>query len=140
MSDSPTDNFERDDLHYVAGEGDLLRVGELLERGCPVDGFDDLGKTPLHYAAENEHLDVIRLLLKAGADVNANDTSVVGNTPLGDVAGSCSYEVAKILVEAGADPTIPGWMQLTALHHADRRKKPEGRRVYDLLHKAARRS
>lgn len=70
--------------------------------------------------------EIIQILLDAGADVNAHNESVAGNTPLREVAGSSSLEVAKILIEAGADPTIPGWMQTTALHHAERRKKPEG--------------
>lgn len=56
-------------------------------------------------------------LLAVGADVKPM-MSVIGNTPLREVAANCSYEVAKILIEAGADPTIPGWMQITALHQA----------------------
>jgi hypothetical protein len=47
--------------------------------------------------------------------------------------------MAAILVEAGADPTIPGWMQSTALDRARDRKKEEGRRVYDLLLETAKR-
>ena len=53
--------------------------------------------------------------------------------------GFASDEMAAILVEAGADPTIPGWMQSTALDRARDRKKEEGRRVYDLLLETAKR-
>ena len=132
------DDWDNDDLHFAAMDGDLLQVEELVRAGFPVSSFDSLGKTPLHYAAENEHLEVIRSLLESGADVNAHKVSIVSNTPLGEVSGSCSLEVARLLIEAGADPTIPGWMQLTALHRSERRKKPEGRQVYELLLKAAR--
>ena len=45
--------------------------------------------------------------------------------------------MAELLVNAGANPTIPGWMQLTALDRARDRKKDEGKRVYELLVKAA---
>jgi ankyrin repeat protein len=132
--------FERDQLHFAAQEGNLDDVKRLLAAGYQPNVFDELGKTPLHYAGERGHLDVMRLLLAAGADVNAHDERVIGNTVLGDVAANCSFEVAKILVDAGADPTIPGGMQLTALDKSQRRKKPAGVRVHQLLEQAARRN
>lgn len=114
-----------------AGNEDLVK--QLLQEGCPINAFDELGKTPLHYASRSEHIAVIKLLLEAGADINAHDESTIGDTPLGAIAGNCNFEVAKLLIDADANPTIPGWMQLTALHHAKKRKKPEGQRVYQLL-------
>jgi len=78
------------------------------------------------------------MLLDSGANVNAHDERVIGNTPLGEVAGNCSLSVAKLLIGSGANPTIPGWMQLTALHKAQERKRPEGLRVAQLLEQAAR--
>ncbi len=65
--------------------------------------------------------------------MNAHDERRIGETPLGNVAASCSYEMAKRLVDAGADPTIPGWMMLTALDRASTRKRPDGERVFKLL-------
>ena len=56
------------------------------------------------------------------------------------MAADCSYEVAELLVRAGADPTINGWMQITALYRASQRKTEEGKRVYDLLLKSAKKS
>ena len=126
-----------DRLHNAAEEGNLNEVKQLIQEGYQVNDFDELGMTPLHYAAENGHVEVMKYLLKSGANVNAHDEGRAGNTPLGEVAGNCSYEIAKILIDAGADPTIPGWMQLTALHKAAERKKPEGQRIYKLLKKAA---
>ena len=79
----------------------------------------------------------MRVLVEAGADVNANDEVRIGNTPLRDVADTCSLAVATFLVNCGADPRIPGWMQLTALDKAAGRKDDEGRRVYALLKGAA---
>ena len=139
QSDSFEESFAREKLHLAAQDGDIEEVSRLLNDGWQPNLFDDLGKTPLHYAAEHGHLEIMRLLLTSGADVNAHDERVIGNTPLREVAGSCSFEVAKILVDAGADPTIPGWMQLTALHQARERKRPEGLRVRELLEDAAKR-
>jgi len=138
-SDSFEDVLRREELHFAAQDGDVEMVSQLLQAGHQPNVFDELGKTPLHYAAERAHVEVMRLLLASGADVNAHDERVIGNTVLGDIAANCSFEVAKILIDAGADPTIPGWMQLAALDKAQARKKPEGKRVYQLLDQAAQR-
>lgn len=45
----------------------------------------------------------------------------------------------KTLLAQGADPTIRGWMQLSALDRAGKRQKDEGRRVYELLSRHAQR-
>ena len=138
MDSDPLDEwFERERLHRAAQDGEVAEVQRLLSLGYQPNEFDELGKTPLHYAAERGHLEVIKLLVASGADVNANDERVIGNTPLRQVAANCSFEVAKILIDAGADPNIPGWMQITALHQARERKSAEGLRVRELLEQAA---
>jgi ankyrin repeat protein len=137
MSSSRT--VDPDALHLAAVSGDLPRVRALLAAGWDINEFDEFGKTALHYAADEEHLDVVRHLLESGANVNAADARTIGNTPLANVAGSCSLELAQILIAAGADPTIRGWMGLDALYRAGKRMNDEGRRVYELLEKSARR-
>ena len=135
--DKPADAVDASDLHFAAIDGDEARVRTLIAEGRSPDAFDELAKTPLHYAAGHGRIDIMRLLLEAGADVNAHDASRIGNTPLGEVAATCSLPVAELLIDFGADPRIPGWMQLTALHKAKARKSDEGRRVYALLKAAA---
>jgi len=87
----------------------------------------------LHFAAQDGDLKEARELIEQGFDVNAHLEEKAGDTPLGDVAGNCSYEMAELLIKAGANPTIPGWMGLSALDHASGRKRKEGVRVYELL-------
>ena len=44
--------------------------GWVLTRGCaPQDGF-----TPLHDAVQEGHLEMVKLLLGSGADINAKET------------------------------------------------------------------
>ena len=130
--------FQRERLHQAAQDGDLARVNDLLDRKYPVNRFDDLGMTPLHYAVQAGHLHVVTWLIEAGANVNAHDERAIGNTPLREHARKCSYAMAKRLIEAGADPSIRGWMQMDALDAAAHRKDPDARKVQQLLCRAAR--
>ncbi len=139
MTASDDTGFDQEQLHFAAADGDLDRVTALVAEGQDVNRFDaDTSLTPLHHAVRGEHFAVASFLLQNGADINAHDEANIGETPLGDVAATCSLEMAQLLVDAGADPTIPGWMQLTALDRAQRRKSAEGRAVHDLLLATAR--
>ena len=135
--------LEQDQLHRAAEAGDLPAVRELLDRGCAVNAFDELGKTPLHYAVSGEHFAVVDCLLRRAADINAQDERVIGDTPLGEAAASCSLRMARLLVAAGADPTARGWMQLNAVDRARSRRRSEGiggegQAVFEFLDEAAR--
>ena len=139
MSRKIAAQFQSEQLHRAAQNGDLPQVQKLLAAKYPVNRFDELGKTPLHYAVAGEHMAVVDALLRAGANVNARDERVAGGTPLGEYAGSCSYAMARRLIDAGADPTIPGWMQLTALDRAQGRNGEERRKILALFQTAKRR-
>ena len=58
---------------------------KLLNEGAdPNQLLDESGVTPLHFAAQNNSLNVVPLLVKAGAKVDA-ETTPDGQTPL-DIA------------------------------------------------------
>ena len=133
-----SDWFEKEQLHFAADEGDLDKVKALIKEGYDVNAFDEgMDFTPLHYAVRAENIKVAEYFLSEGANINAHKPEKAGETPLGDVAATCSYEMADFLINSGANPTIPGWMQITALDRAKERKKEEGQRVYNLLLQAA---
>jgi ankyrin repeat protein len=137
MSEMGTHWFEREQLHFAAGDGDLEGVKRLLQQGADPNAFDDLGWTPLIHAAKRGHVDLVACLLAAGAEVDARDEARAGNTALAEVAAECSLAMARTLIDAGADPRIPGWMQLTALDRAKKRQRGDGPAVYRLLLDAA---
>ena len=133
------DPFENELLHFAAQDGDIAEVRRLVAEGRNVNDYDDLGMTPLHYAVKEEHFEVAQFLIEHGADVNAHHEPTISNTPLAEVAETCSLRMAQLLIDAGADPTIRGWMQLTALDRAKGRKRDDGPDVYELLLRASRR-
>jgi ankyrin repeat protein len=91
-------------LHLAAffGKAETARI--LLDAGARVDtyGRNDLANQPLHAAAAGRHVDVCRLLLAAGADVEA--TQHGGFTPLHEAAQNGDVELAELFLSAGADP------------------------------------
>jgi ankyrin repeat protein len=132
------DWYERERLHFAAQDGDFELVETLVKMGYPINAFDEISMTPLHYAVLNEHEDVAAFLMRSGADVNAHEEQKIGNTPLRNAADRISLRMATLLIDGGADPTIPGWMQLTAVHVAEKRARKqssaeEGKAVFELL-------
>ncbi|KAI1279211.1 Glycerophosphoryl diester phosphodiesterase family-domain-containing protein [Xylaria sp. FL0933] len=71
------------------------------------------GSTALHLAARDGKVDMIALLLQAGANINATDHPR-GWTPLSEAAVNGWAEVVQHLVEHGADSTITDSMGWTA--------------------------
>jgi ankyrin repeat protein len=133
--DADGDWFQKEQLHIAAQNGDVDRVRALLAENPSLAYFDAIGCTPLHYAVEKEDFRITSLLLESGADINAHDREHIGETPLGRVADTCTPEMARFLVERGADPTIPGWMTLTAIDRAQQRKDEDGPVVVEILKK-----
>lgn len=84
------------------------------------------GWTPLHYAATHGHLDVIRLLLKHHAYIDAQSPN--GTTALMMAAHYGTPQAVQLLLEAGADATLKNKLGLTAVdfaHKGGRRDSAE---------------
>ena len=87
------DWYQRERLHRAAQEGNLAEAAKLLDRGFDPNVFDEIGKTPLHYAAAGEHADVVSLLLRRGARVDAHHEPSTSNTPLAAVKVSATVRI-----------------------------------------------
>lgn len=60
-------------LQEAAAADDAARVRDLLARGAQIESRGYLGRTPLVTATKNRAVDAARVLIDAGADVNAKD-------------------------------------------------------------------
>lgn len=65
----PPGAFRVSELSYWAGIGKVDQVRELLDNGADPNVTEEDGYTPLMGAAENNHLEVAKLLIDAGADI-----------------------------------------------------------------------
>jgi ankyrin repeat protein len=102
-------------IHTAARDGNLKEVRRQLAWGVSVNSSHFFTRdTPLIEAAANGHLDVVKLLIENGADVNLKGEAWYG--PLHAAAAKGHIEVVKILLENGADVNI--FHQNKPLHNA----------------------
>jgi ankyrin repeat protein len=69
--------------------------------------------TPLLYAARDGRMDIVRMLLEAGADINQRDANEI--TPLIIAITNNHPDVARDLIDRGADIKAVDWYGRTAL-------------------------
>ena len=90
-------------LANIAVLGDVKAVRTMLDHGADANVTDPLGRTPLMYAAASDlaPLEVVKLLVERGADVNARDTHKLG----GD-SGLSVLDIARL---QGETPVV-AWL------------------------------
>ena len=95
-----------------------LEVARFLERCTYATARANNGWTPLHVAAEQGNMKVVRMLVEHGVDATAR--SCDGWTPLhaASSCGSMDSEVARFLIEHGANVTARANDGRTPLHVA----------------------
>uniref|UniRef100_A0A669DCV9 Euchromatic histone-lysine N-methyltransferase 2 n=1 Tax=Oreochromis niloticus TaxID=8128 RepID=A0A669DCV9_ORENI len=106
-------------LHHAAKLGNLEIVNMLLETGqVDVNAQDSGGWTPIIWAAEHKHVDVIKALLNRGADVTINDKEL--NVCLHWAAYAGNVDIAELVLNAGCSLSSVNVHGDTPLHIAAR--------------------
>jgi len=92
------------DIFSACGLGFINQVENMIRRDPSLRTMpDNLGLTPLHWAALGGQPKVAEMLLGYGADINARDKT--GATPLHCAAKNGHIELAELLLYQGADRT-----------------------------------
>ncbi|XP_067142958.1 ankyrin repeat domain-containing protein 6-like [Centruroides vittatus] len=89
----------RERLRQAAIAGQPDRVKEYCRLGVAIEP-DEEGRTALHLAAANGHVDIVKILLHYGAKVNTAD--VAGYTPLHQASTEGHVEVVRLLLKNGS--------------------------------------
>jgi ankyrin repeat protein len=120
------------DVFHAAAFGRNDRLREILRedpeaaRAWSPDGF-----TALHLAAFTDSEDAARILVEAGADVEARSRheTITGVRPLNTAAFARANAVARVLLDAGADPDGEGEPGATPMLAARAQKDEELERL-----------
>jgi len=122
-------------LMWAAAQGHPAMLRELIAHGADVNARSNQenwerqvtseprdkwlppgGLTPLLFAARENCLDCLPVLIEAGADVNATTPDGISAVVIALINGH--YDVAGALLEAGTDPTLADYTGRTALYAA----------------------
>jgi len=123
------------------------KIDKVLKNGADVNGCEcnEFSHTPLTYAIlltyffHPRYIEIIKLLLDNGADVN-KARSWRGNTPLIEAALPLIYtnqpQIIKLLLDNGANVNIPDDYGETFLSHINRSYMQEAKEVYEKYEKS----
>ena len=115
----------------IVENGDIEALTELLDHHLSkidLEFKNHEGTTPFVLACENNHTDIVEILLKAGCNKNHKDTCE--DTPLIRACINGYTDLVKILLKAGCDKEVQNSCGQTALGYAIERDFKE---IIDLL-------
>lgn len=101
-------------IHLAAWLGLTDVVRSFIDRLSPVDVENNEGKRPSHLASIKDSVEMLELLLDAGADINAKRKGV-GGGPLHYAAVNKACGCTRLLVDQGADLELVSAMEFTPL-------------------------
>ncbi|AXB56577.1 ankyrin repeat domain-containing protein [Flavobacterium fluviale] len=99
---------------------DINKVKQLLELGADVLAVNDydFGNGILYYAARQDNLEIIKILLDTDVDINQKDRDSYKQSPIFTALTQSGIPVLKTFLERGANPDIQDKYKMTTLHWA----------------------
>src|SRR5438067_4861389 len=107
--------------------GDRAAAIKMLEQRVDVNAPEADGTTALHWAVQQDDLDLVGRLINAGANVKAKND--YGATPMSEAALAGNVKIMDRLLEAGADVESPNADGQTALMIVARTSNVEAARL-----------
>ena len=92
-----------DQLLAATRKGDLASVKQLLDKGADVNTKTRYDSTPLFFACDRGHLEVARLLIERGANLDVHD-NFYNASALSWAVSKKHDAVVELLIEKGSDP------------------------------------
>lgn len=123
-----------DILYWAASAGAVKAIEMLVSAGASVTyelpNLDNEahGRTSsVHIASEHEHIEVMRLLLKAGGKCMLNQFDYIQRTPLMIAVERGNRDMIRLLIECGSDVNArdENWIGGTAIMRAAEEQSPE---------------
>jgi len=108
-------------LYTAADFGYEEAVRAIVEHGSSLLDYSR-PNTPLLVAVARGHSDIVKILLKNGA--NPDIQNVEGNGPIHFAVRFNNQEFVETLIDAGADINLPDWQSFTPLHLAAKHNLP----------------
>ncbi|RUA24105.1 MAG: hypothetical protein DSY76_08375 [Bacteroidetes bacterium] len=103
-------------LIEVAAEGNLDSLIQILKKDPNLDFRDANSGTALYYAVQNNHLDIVKVLVFNGADMDYSLDD--GFTPLMCACYNGYFDIAEFLARSGANTNDRDQYWATALHYS----------------------
>ena len=123
-------NLNSEEFFEAAEKGDVKKIISVLKAGIDPN-LTNSRWTALHFASQEGHLEVIKLLLENGANINAqvkwgDEEDEKYETALQLASMKGHLEVVKLLLENGANPNIQGENDDQYVHSALHSASEEG--------------
>ena len=93
-------NFKNKDIFTYIKNNNIQSIKNYIDFGYDLN-IDDYGYTPLIYVSISNQIEIAKLLLNAGADVNIQNNT--GSTALIYAAYNNNIEIIKLLLNSDAD-------------------------------------
>jgi len=104
-------------IHEAIENGDLDQIKAILsDNPDKVNEKDASNNTPLHLAALQGNLGIVKMLVDKGADINLGDNE--NSPPIVNAALRNHPEIVKYMLDHGASATLKDDNQMTPMHFA----------------------
>jgi ankyrin repeat protein len=111
--------------------GNMKLLEEELNKGIDINGYDEMGRTGLHWAVLNRDISMLERLVKVDG-IELNPVADLGRTPLHWCLDEQCLKLAVFLLQFGANPWLVDEFGLTYMDRVEYHKLiPEMEKVIE---------